>query len=78
MDEVGRLPYPLNNDNERDHDVAHNKNGEIGWRIIGALVVQCFAAMGARIVYLHEFMEQETLATGRAFSSRTPPHGLLP
>jgi hypothetical protein len=57
MDEIGRLPNPLNNDDERDHDVAHDKNGEIGWRIIGALVMQGFPAMGARIVYLHEFME---------------------
>jgi hypothetical protein len=46
-----------------------NKNGEIGRRIVGPLMMQGLAAMAAGAGNFHEFGKQRTPAAARAFSA---------
>ena len=42
-------PCPLQDQRQGHNDMAHNHHGEIGWRVIGPVVVELQAADAANI-----------------------------
>ena len=51
-------------------------DGEVGWCIVGFLMMKGFAAVGAMAVHPDVFFKQRTCAAGRAAFAETPEHGL--
>jgi len=60
---------------EADHDVADNDDGEVGRRVVGALVMQCLAAIGAGIGDLEITAEHGAGAAGGAAPRRASQQG---
>jgi len=50
--------------------MTDNQDGEIRWRVIGAVVVQLFAAGAAGLVDLQISPKDATLAAGRAAADK--------
>jgi hypothetical protein len=72
------MPGFFDNQDERHHDVTRNEYGEIGWRVIGPLVMQFLATGSTPVGDLHEPVEHPSPAASRATAAKPPPHGLFP
>ena len=57
------LPNALDNDHNGNQYVTYDHHGEIGWGIVGTLVVQVCGATWAGICDFEESPEQKSLAT---------------
>ena len=53
-------------EHERTNNMGDDENGEIGRRIVCAMMVQFFAAIRAAIAHLQEAIKHLTFTTGRA------------
>ena len=70
MEPEGRPVGHLDYEHQAHHDVADNDDGEIGRRVVGAVVMQLFAAGGAGVGHLQIAPEHGTAAAGRAAQTR--------
>jgi len=61
----------LHHEHPADHDVAHDHDGEIRRRVIGAVMVQLLAALGTGVGHLELAPEHGAGAAGGAFERRT-------
>jgi len=66
MNPQGRREGALHGQDGGNDDVAENQDGEIGRRIIGAVMVECLAAARAGVLHLEVAPEERALAAGRA------------
>ena len=60
----------LHGEHKADHDVADNDDGEIGRRVVGAMMMQGLAAIGAGIGHLEVAPKHGALAAGGALMRR--------
>ena len=61
----------LHGEDEAYNEVAHDHDGEVRRRVVGAVVVQLLTAMGAGIDDFEIAPEHGALAAGRAFLGRS-------
>jgi hypothetical protein len=65
----------LDREHQADHDMAHDRNGEIGRGVVGALMVQRLGAMRTVVGDFEVTREHQAHAASRTFERSTPQHG---
>ena len=78
MNPDGRFPKLLNNEQGRYNNMPHRHNGQIRRGIIGALIMQIFAASRALVNHFKIFVKQSAFTTGWALATKTARDGLGP
>ncbi len=73
MEPQGRAVGYFHGQHQADHHMANNNDGEIGRRVVGALMMQRLAAMGAIVRDLQKAVEQGANTAGRAFEPGAAP-----
>jgi len=73
MEHERRVPEVLDDERQRHHDVTDQEEGEIGRRIIGAVVVELLAAMAAALGHLEIGGEERSRAAMRAAPEKSEP-----
>ena len=64
----------LHGEHQADHDVPDNDDGEIGRRVVGAMMMQLLAAMRAGVGHFQITPEHGPNAASRAFVRGTAQH----
>lgn len=62
---------------QRRHQVTYDKDGQIGWSIVGAMVKQFFLAGRTGVIDLKIALQQRATAAIRTFPAKSAKHRLF-